>query len=205
MRLHAAGGRVAYVAAAGLEHRRQGDDARLRSLARSEYGRGRAARRSDRRKGSSPTLAQGAARPGRSGLAHGPPPLPSGNRDGCALHGAPGRGAARPVSGARSPSPERLPDPQTFLSGESGTVAGKRLVATARLADAGIGLARALALTGPRLDRAAAALAPQRVLALSVYRPGSRLPEAIGQLRSARHDVHFALGSTGAPDPSSGR
>lgn len=106
------------------------------------------------------------------------------------------------MSGARSPSPERLPDPQTFLSGESGTVAGKRLVAKARLADAGIGVARALALTGPRLDRAAAALAPQRVLALSVYRPGSRLPEAIGQLRSARHAVHFALGSTGAPDPS---
>ncbi len=56
MRLHAAGGRVAYVAAAGLEHRRHGDDARLRSLARSEYRRGRAARRSDRRKGTSPTL-----------------------------------------------------------------------------------------------------------------------------------------------------
>ena len=54
MRLHAAGGRVAYVAAAGLEHRRQGDDARLRSLARSEYRRGRAARRSDRRKGTRP-------------------------------------------------------------------------------------------------------------------------------------------------------
>lgn len=54
MRLHAAGGRVAYVAAAGLEHRRQGDDARLRALARSEYRRGRAARRSDRRKGASP-------------------------------------------------------------------------------------------------------------------------------------------------------
>ena len=58
MRLHAAGGRVAYVAAAGLEHRRQGDDARLRSLARSEYRRGRGARRSDRRKGTSPSLAR---------------------------------------------------------------------------------------------------------------------------------------------------
>ena len=56
LRLHAAGGRVAYVAAAGLEHRRQGDDARLRSLARSEYRRGRAARRSDRRKGTAPGM-----------------------------------------------------------------------------------------------------------------------------------------------------
>jgi len=51
IRLHANGGRVAYVAAAGLEHRRAGDDARLRSLARAEYRRGRAARRNDRRKG----------------------------------------------------------------------------------------------------------------------------------------------------------
>ena len=51
MRLHAAGGRVAYVAGAGLQHRRAGADARLRSLARAEYGRGRAALRSDRRKG----------------------------------------------------------------------------------------------------------------------------------------------------------
>jgi glycosyltransferase involved in cell wall biosynthesis len=51
IRLHANGGRVAYLAAAGLEHRRAGDDARLRSLARAEYRRGRAARRNDRRKG----------------------------------------------------------------------------------------------------------------------------------------------------------
>jgi glycosyltransferase involved in cell wall biosynthesis len=51
IRLHANGGRVAYLAAAGLEHRRAGDDARLRSLARAEFRRGRAARRNDRRKG----------------------------------------------------------------------------------------------------------------------------------------------------------
>ena len=56
MRLHAAGGRVAYVAGAGLEHRRAGDDARLRALARAEYRRGRAARRGDRRKGTAPSL-----------------------------------------------------------------------------------------------------------------------------------------------------
>lgn len=57
MRLHAAGGRVAYVAGAGLDHRRAGADARLRSLARAEYRRGRAARRNDRRKGTAPGLA----------------------------------------------------------------------------------------------------------------------------------------------------
>lgn len=51
LRARAGGGRVAYVADAWLEHRRVGDDARLRALARAEYRRGRAARRSDRRKG----------------------------------------------------------------------------------------------------------------------------------------------------------
>ena len=57
MRLHAHGGRVAYVAAAGLDHRREGDDARLRSLVRAEYFRGRAARSSNRRKQTEPALA----------------------------------------------------------------------------------------------------------------------------------------------------
>jgi GT2 family glycosyltransferase len=56
IRLHANGGRVAYVADAWLEHRRAGDDARLRSLARAEYRRGRAARRNDRRKGTEQPL-----------------------------------------------------------------------------------------------------------------------------------------------------
>jgi len=56
IRLKAAGGRVAYVAGAGLQHRRAGSDAMLRHLARAEYGRGRAALRSDRRKGASVKL-----------------------------------------------------------------------------------------------------------------------------------------------------
>ena len=57
MRLLAAGGRMRYVAAAALEHRRAGDDARLRSLARAAWFRGRASRRFDGVKGSSPSLA----------------------------------------------------------------------------------------------------------------------------------------------------
>jgi GT2 family glycosyltransferase len=55
-RLRAAGGRVVYLAAAGLEHRRAGDDARLRSLAREAYRRGRAMRRYDGRVGKAPGL-----------------------------------------------------------------------------------------------------------------------------------------------------
>ena len=55
-RLQAAGGTVVYLAAAGLDHRRAGDDARLRSLVRGAYGRGRALRAFDARRGRAPTL-----------------------------------------------------------------------------------------------------------------------------------------------------
>src|SRR2546429_383195 len=44
-RWKATGGRIRYVAAAALDHRRAGDDARLRSLARAAYARGAASRR----------------------------------------------------------------------------------------------------------------------------------------------------------------
>ena len=55
-RYRSTGGRVRYVAAAGLDHRRSGPDATLRALARAQYHRGRAARRQDVRKGVAPTL-----------------------------------------------------------------------------------------------------------------------------------------------------
>jgi GT2 family glycosyltransferase len=55
-RLRDAGGRVMYLAAAGLDHRRAGDDARLRSLMRSAYQRGRNLRAYDRRRGAAPSL-----------------------------------------------------------------------------------------------------------------------------------------------------
>jgi hypothetical protein len=95
-----------------------------------------------------------------------------------------------------------LPDPASFLSGESGTVAGKRLTVTRTAADWTFNLAGLAALTGPRLDRLAAAQAPQRVLVLSIYRPGSLLARAAPRLDSARHDVTFAFGATGSPEPA---
>jgi GT2 family glycosyltransferase len=55
-RLHAKGGRVMYIADAGLEHRRSGDDARLRSLMRSAYRRGRNMRAYDGMRGVEPAL-----------------------------------------------------------------------------------------------------------------------------------------------------
>lgn len=56
-RLVATGGRIRYVAAAGVAHRRVGPDARLRSLAAADYVLGRSARRYDARKRTAPTLA----------------------------------------------------------------------------------------------------------------------------------------------------
>jgi GT2 family glycosyltransferase len=55
-RLRAQGGKVMYIAAAGLDHRRAGDDARLRSLMRSAYHRGRNLRAYDERRGVAPPL-----------------------------------------------------------------------------------------------------------------------------------------------------
>ncbi|MBA3437646.1 MAG: glycosyltransferase [Thermoleophilaceae bacterium] len=97
-----------------------------------------------------------------------------------------------------------LPDPTTFLSGESGTVGGIRLKITRTLADAALDAAAALSFTGRRLDRLAAAQQSRRVLVLSVYRPGSKLPGAVGRLASDRHDVRLVLGSTGEVEPALG-
>jgi GT2 family glycosyltransferase len=53
LRYTAAGGRIRYLAGAGLDHRRTPADSRLGALARAAYVQGREARRSDRRLGKS--------------------------------------------------------------------------------------------------------------------------------------------------------
>ena len=55
-RLTAAGGRIRYVAAAGVDHRRAGADARLPRLSRAAWHRGRQGRRFDAEKGTTPGL-----------------------------------------------------------------------------------------------------------------------------------------------------
>ena len=71
-RLNAAGGRMRYVAAAALEHRRAGDDARLRSLA-GGLRRGRARRRYDARgRAPAPSLAAELQVSGGAAPRHGP-------------------------------------------------------------------------------------------------------------------------------------
>jgi glycosyltransferase involved in cell wall biosynthesis len=51
MRYQAAGGRIRYLAAAGLDHRRTAADSRLSVLAKAAYGQGREIRHHDRRSG----------------------------------------------------------------------------------------------------------------------------------------------------------
>jgi GT2 family glycosyltransferase len=57
-RLRVMGGEVVYVAGAWLDHRRAGDDARLRSLMRSAYRRGRNMRAYDRIRGVDPRVSR---------------------------------------------------------------------------------------------------------------------------------------------------
>jgi len=57
-RYRAGGGRVRYLASAGLDHRRTAPDATVRMLARAAYAQGRAARRYDVRKGTAPSSRQ---------------------------------------------------------------------------------------------------------------------------------------------------
>jgi glycosyltransferase involved in cell wall biosynthesis len=58
LRLRDAGGRIVYLAEAGLDHRRSAGDSSLSSLARAAYHRGRGARSSDRRRGTAPGIAR---------------------------------------------------------------------------------------------------------------------------------------------------
>jgi glycosyltransferase involved in cell wall biosynthesis len=55
-RLRDAGGRVVYLAGAGLDHRRAGDDARLRALVRDAYRRGRNMRAYDAMRDRAPSV-----------------------------------------------------------------------------------------------------------------------------------------------------
>ncbi|HEX3911715.1 MAG TPA: glycosyltransferase family A protein [Solirubrobacteraceae bacterium] len=180
-----------YVAAAGVEHRRTGSDARLRSLARAAHVRGRAARRFDAWRGEQPSLGQELTT-----LA------------GCAGHVLRSRCPAgltmvahsagrlrEALRERRGQSPQPAPTGPDFLSGASGTVGGLdarlRGMRDAAL-DAGE-LARGQPL---RLARAARREPPRRrVLALGIERPRHRAlaERAQAELRRSRHEVELRL------------
>ncbi len=189
-RLKAGGGRIRYVAAAALDHRRAGDDARLSALARAAYRRGRASRRFDVFKHTAPS-----PREELRVLA------------GCALHGPRFRCMNGPILTAHSlgrirsllderisvpPPPPATPGVDDFLSGRSGLVAGKR-GALLRAHDALLDVA---ALPRGRALRAAAARLPRRrVLVVGVVRADvpNLAAAARAELARSRHDITVDL------------
>jgi hypothetical protein len=95
-----------------------------------------------------------------------------------------------------------LPDPATFLSGESGHVAGVRQRTWRTVGDRALEVVQRLQRVGPALDRLAAATPVRDVLVLSVYRPSSRLPDALAELGRTRHRVEVVVGSMADADPA---
>lgn len=93
------------------------------------------------------------------------------------------------------------PEPEAFLSGETGHVAGIRRTLARTLGDALLDLrARPAARS---LDRLAAASPQRAVLGVSVYRPNSvHIEPAVDELRRTRHELRLRLGSTGEPLPA---
>jgi len=182
-RLLAAGGRIRYVAAAGVDHRRAGDDARLRSLARAARIRGQEARRFDERRGEQPGVAR-EIRVLAGCLVHAA-------RRRCvnglvmAAHSAGRLATALEDGGATATDPVALAE-DDFLSGASGTVGGKRGLAR-RAADLALD-----AVVVPRraaVVRQARSLPRRSVLVLGVERPGLLMDAARAELQRSRHDV----------------
>lgn len=187
-RLKAQGGRVRYVAAAGLDHRRTPDDSGLRPLARAALGRGRNSRRYDVRKGSAPTLAR-ELRVLAGCIWHLV-------RRRCANGALMAAHTVGRIQEALRPGPAGEPD---FLSGHSGTVGGHRALLLAA-ADAVMDGADVLSGRRHRLRRAARRQPPpRRVLVAGVDRPDGPglMAPALAELRRSRHQVTEAI----APGP----
>jgi GT2 family glycosyltransferase len=185
-RVKAAGQRIRYVAGAALDHRRAGDDARLRELCRAAYRRGQASRRFDVLQASAPSLAA-ELRVLAGCLLHGP-------RRAC-MNGpvlsAHSLGRLRAALAAPTPAASG-PD---FLSGASGTVGGKR-GALLRARDLWLDVREAPRRA--RLRRAARRRPPRRrVLVLGIERPGSLMDAARTELMRSRHDVDVVTAPAG--------
>ena len=193
-RLRAAGGRVRYVAKAGVDHRRVGADARLSRLARSAFHRGRAARRYDVHKGTAP-----AASAELRTLA------------GCLWHIVRRRCGVGVALAALTlgrlaetfdpaPAPPNPLDPQ-YLSGRSGTL-GRRTALAGALRDARAG---ALGLPARARVRRAARRAPRRrvhVVGVARAENARTVARLRAELGRSRHDVALHLAP---PAPGAGK
>jgi GT2 family glycosyltransferase len=190
---------VLYVAAAAVDHRRTGEDARLRSLARSAYARGRASRRFDVYRGQAPSLTRELLTlagcighvlrrrcpAGLTMVAHSTGRLREG------LRGAPRGGRS---VGAVDNDDAVIDDAvDDFLSGESGTVGGLDAIRRSIVDEAedvwDLASGRRL-----RLGLAARHEPPLRkVLALGVERPEhhARAAAIRVELERSRHAVEL--------------
>ncbi|HWK28856.1 MAG TPA: glycosyltransferase [Solirubrobacter sp.] len=191
-RLRTAGGRVGYVAAAGVDHRRTGADATLRALSRAAYFRGRAARRYDVFKGTAPALGAELR-----------------TLTGCAWHVLRRRCGVGVTLCALTlgrlvetldpaPAPASAADPD-FLSGRSGTL-GRRGALLGAARDA---RGRVAGLRGRlELARAARSAPARRVHVVGVTRPehARTVARLRRELARSRHAValHLATGAPGA-------
>lgn len=206
-RLRAAGGRILYVAAAGVDHRRTGRDARIAGLSRAAWHRGRHARRFDESKGTAPalagelrTLAGCVWHTGRYRCGNGIVlTAQSAGRLREAVAGGDERAAAAgdERTAAAGGAPPAL-GARDYLSGRSGTL-GRRGLLAGRARDL---VADALTLRKARAVRRAARTAPprRRVVVAGVTRPElAKQARAIeAELGRSRHDLRLQL-APGAP------
>jgi GT2 family glycosyltransferase len=201
-RLRAAGGRILYVAAAGVDHRRTGADARIAGLSRAAWHRGRHSRRFDESKGTAPGLAPELRT--LAGCIWHTARYRCGNgivltaQTAGRLREAVGGGAERARGGPQQAGTIAGPDEPDYLSGQSGTLGRRGLVA---------GRARDLAADAlmrrrvNEIRRAARSSPPRRrVLVAGVMRPelATRARAIEAELRRSRHHVELRLGP-GAP------
>jgi GT2 family glycosyltransferase len=199
--------RVRYVAGAAVDHRRAGEDARLRSLARSAFVRGAAARRFDARRARAPTtaaelrtlggcLAHVLRRRCPAGLTMAAHSL---GRLREALRRSPGALPAAPGATRHADDETSVATGEDFLSGASGTVGGLDALRRGARDDA-IDAWELLSGARLRLRRAARRAPPRRrVLVVGVERPQhSALSRSIREeLERSRHEVELHTGPPG--------
>ena len=190
-RLHAAGGRVRYLAGAGVDHRRTGVDARIAGLSRAAYYRGRNSRRYDVRKATQPPLARELRT--LAGCVWHTGRYRCGN--GIVLTALTAGRLRETLAPAVVPPSSADPD---YLSGSSGTL-GRRDLLLARARDVVAG-ARAAPLR--RRLRTAATLEPPRrcvhVVGVARAAHGAGTARIRHELERSRHDVLVRL-APGAP------
>jgi len=193
-RLRAAGGRIRYVAAAGVDHRRTGADARVRALSAAAFQRGRASRRYDAYKGVAPPLAA-ELRTLAGCVWHVP-------RRACGVGIVLSALTAGRLRETLAPGPvPPAPGTPDYASGRSGTLS-RTTAATGALRDA---LAALKGAPGRLELRRAARRAPRRrVLVLGVARPehARDVDRIARELRRSRHDVELHLEP---PRPGAGK